>query len=78
MTALDIFLLAAAGLTLAAAWAIIALTVSRLRANRASEIALAKSVENLEALTLSMVPRKDAASWDINDIIGNDFGGGNH
>jgi hypothetical protein len=78
MTALDIFLLAAAGLTLAAAWAIIALTVSRLRANRASEIALAKSVENLEALTLSMVPRKDAASWDINDIIGTDFGGGNH
>ena len=78
MTALDIFLLAAAGLPLAAAWAIIVLTVARLRANRTSEIALAKSVENLEALALSMAPRKDVASWDINDIIGNDFGGGNH
>ncbi len=79
MTALDVFFLAAAGLILAATWAIIALTVARLRANRASEAALARSVESLEALTAGMSQRhSQAASWDIQDIIGNDFGGGNH
>jgi hypothetical protein len=78
MTALDIFLLAAAGLTLAVAWAIIALTVSRLRGARASEAALARSVESLEQLSHSMTHRQEAASWDIGDIIGKDFGGGNN
>ena len=77
MTSLDVFLLTAAGLILAATWAIIALTVARLHANKASEAALARSVESLEALTNGMSQRhQQSAAWDIQDIIGKDFGGG--